>query len=123
VSEDRLSTELQNLLGEPAFLALAEAFGGTRLFIPSTDRENQLLPILGRVAVDQLAGRYGRSYLRVPLAREARARHYRATGMSNAEIARKLGLTETGIDKMFRRMGTRPAKGSADPRQLFLFDD
>nr|WP_277924248.1 LuxR C-terminal-related transcriptional regulator [Sphingomonas sp. CROZ-RG-20F-R02-07] len=51
--------------------------------------------------------------VRVPLAREQRALHYRAIGKSNAQIARALGITESAVDKLFRRRSDAPAKGSA----------
>ncbi len=118
--EERLSTELLRLLGEDAYLRLAEAYGGIRLFVPQAG-DTQLAEAIGTAAARVLTSRYGRSYLRVPLARAARARQYRSHGMSNAQIARKLGIAESSVDKLFARMPDKPKKGSADPRQLKLF--
>jgi hypothetical protein len=112
--QDHLSSELIGLLGEAAFVALTERFGGTRLHVPrSIGPEHELAQALGQEAADRLARSYTSATLRIPLARELRARHYRAQGLSNAQIARKLGITETGVDKLFRRMASPPVKGSA----------
>lgn len=121
MTETRLSAELLNLLGPDAFTRLAEQYGGTRLFVPATDGATQLSKALGREVAGKLAARYAGSYLRVPLAREHRARQYRERqALSNAEIARKLGITETGVDRLFQRMPNKPVKGR-DPRQADLF--
>lgn len=115
--EAGLTHELAALIGEDALIALAEAHGGTRLYVPADPAI--LAPLIGAQASARLTERYGRATLRTPLARERRARHYRARGDSNAAIARRLGLTETAVDKLFARMAAPPAKGS-DPRQLTL---
>lgn len=117
MNEAGLTEELAALIGEDALIALAESRGGTRLYVPADPAI--LTPAIGALAAARLADRYGGATLRAPLARERRARHYRAQGLSNADIARRLGLTETGVDKMFARMASPPAKGS-DPRQLSL---
>lgn len=119
--EDRLSSELLALLGERDFLRLVEAYGGTRLLVPNLSATESLVAAIGAEAVRALQSRHAQSTIRVPLARALRARHYRAKGASNAEIARRLGITETGVDKLFGRMKDRPAKGSSDPRQADFF--
>jgi hypothetical protein len=114
-----LTNGLKALLGDEAFVALAQAFGGTRLYVPATiDADHEIAQAIGLAAARRLSRRYAPDTIRVPLARNERARHYRAIGLSNAQIARKLGMAETGIDKLFARMTDAPAKGSA---QLSLF--
>jgi len=109
-----LSGPLLNLLGEAGFIALVEAFGGTRLYVPTTiAQDDEIAQAIGIDAAHKLSRRYAPSTLRVPLARELRARHYRANGLSNARIARKLGVTEPSVNKMFARMDNVPEKGSA----------
>ncbi len=120
MSEAGLSSELFNLLGKEDFLRLVEAFGGSRLYVPASEQGTALSKRLGGQAAAKLARSYAKTYVRVPLARELRARHYRAAGHSNAEIARRLGMTESGIDQLFARMVDKPRKGE-DPRQLQLF--
>lgn len=110
---ERLSSDLYALLGEAAFIKLTEEFGGTRLYIPnSLSADHEIVSVIGSAAADKLSRRYARDIIRVPLAREIRARHYRANNLSNGRIARKLGLTETGVEKLFARMDSPPAKGS-----------
>jgi DNA-binding transcriptional regulator LsrR (DeoR family) len=106
-------------LGEPATLRLIEEFGGTRLYVPTGDRAiadlGRRIGIDGAQALRVLCG-YDR--IRVPVAKAWRARIYRARGMSCAEIARKLGMTE----KHIQTLAASPAAGSARavPGQLAL---
>ena len=121
MSEPRLSAVLLELLGAEGLVLLAEHKGGRRLFVPKSPDGGALAGTLGQEAAASLARRYGGDYIRVPLARELRARHYRAAGASNAEIARRLGMSESGVDRLFNAMPNKPVKGSRDPRQGDLF--
>lgn len=110
---ERLTDDLIDLLGEEVFVLLVEAFGGTRLYVRHNPAPNDgLSETIGATNAALLAERYAPDVLRIPLARQLRARHYRAAGLSNAQIARKLGITETGVDKLFKRMPSPPKKGS-----------
>ncbi|MER8786291.1 hypothetical protein NKH71_00235 [Mesorhizobium sp. M0983] len=121
MSDELRSAELLAMLGPADFVRLAETYGGRRLYVPASGDDTDLAKNLGAAAAKKLARRYSGSYIRVPLARELRARQYRANGASNGEIAGRLGITETGVDKLFRRMPDKPVKGSHDPRQADLF--
>lgn len=114
-----LTEVLLRLLGPAGMVALAEARGGTRLYVRADGAS--LAAEIGAESAQKLASRYAGFYIRVPLARELRARHYRAAGCSNADIARRLGMSETGVDKLFNAMPNKPVKGSGDPRQGDLF--
>ena len=118
--EAGLSAMLLDLLGPVDLVRLSEKKGGTRLYVPATGRA-KLAKDIGDTAAQKLAERYAGDYIRVPLARELRARHYRANGASNAEIARKLGMSEPGVNRLFKAMADTPVKGSGDPRQGDLF--
>ena len=120
MSELRLAEMLLRLLGPAGLVRLAEKKGGTRLYVPAGD-SGSLAREIGTEATRLLADRYAGSYIRVPLARELRARHYRAAGASNAEIARRLGMSESGVDRLFNTMPGKPVKGSRDPRQGDFF--
>lgn len=113
--------QLSALLGPAAFIRLVETYGGTRLFIPEDGDDKDITAEIGEDARRKLADRWGGFHIRVPLAKEFRARHYRAGGLSNAQIARKLGMTEPGVNQLFGRMKSVPVKGSGDPLQLKLF--
>lgn len=109
----RPGPELQTLIGVKAFVRLAEAFGGTRLYVPtSIDPNHEIVIAIGEDAARKLVERLAPDVIKVPLARELRARHYRANGQSNAQIARRLGITETGVERLFQRMPDKPVKGS-----------
>jgi len=114
-----LTNDLLEILGEADLLLLVENFAGCRLSVPSafvnragtdtlgdrsTVRRSALAIALGEEATRKLSACFGGATLRVPLAREFRARHYRKQGMSNAKIAVRLGMTETGVDALFQRL-------------------
>ncbi len=120
---EKLTAELMTLLGEDAFVALTQNFGGRRLYVPkSIAPDHDLWRALGEPAARRLIARYMPAVLRIPLARDIRARYYRAHGRSHGQIASMLGLTETAIDKLFARMDNPPIKGSAAQLSLFSQD-
>ena len=109
---DKLSDVLLDLLGEEGLRRLAEFRGGARLYVSAAG--GALAGAIGAQAAGLLAQRYAGSYIRVPLAREIRARHYRGVlGLSNAAIARRLGITESGVDRLFQAMPKKPEKNTA----------
>lgn len=88
-----------------ATIQLAQAFGGTRLYVPQAMHAgHEIVQAIGPDAARRLAERFSPDVIRVPLARQLRAEHYRAQGSSYAEIARRLGITESGVDRMFSRL-------------------
>lgn len=111
-----LKTHLRAILGDEAFVALCQELGGTRLYVPYALRdEHDLVQALGRPAAEKLSRALAPATIRVPLARRERALHYRRAGLSNARIARRLGMTETGVAKLFGReegLPERPSKCS-----------
>jgi len=121
-ASEPLVAELVALLGERHFIALAEAFGGRRIYVPTkVNDDSDIAKAIGLNAARLLSGRKSPDYLRVPLARQLRACHYRAAGFSNGDIATKLGMTETGVNGLFARMDGPPIKGSEPERQFSLF--
>lgn len=114
-----IEAELEEVIGEDALLRLVEAFGGTPLYVPQQAKpDGEIVQAIGADAADALSARFAPDYIDVPLARERRARHYRAQGRSNTEIARTLGIGLRGVERLFRRLPDAPAKGSkTDPRQ------
>ncbi|WP_375292320.1 hypothetical protein [Sphingomonas melonis] len=105
---ERLTAELLEVLGEDDLFLLVEAFGGTRLNIPSNIRpKNEIALSIGFEAAERMSARFAPAVLRVPLCRELRAVRYRQMGRSNAAIARLLGITEGGVDKIFARMNAK----------------
>lgn len=119
--DEQLSENLLALLGEEDFVRLVEWRGGTRLYVSERD-VSTIAAALGDDVASKLAARYGNTIISVPLARALRARKYRQASLSNAEIALKLGITERGVDRLFKRMPAPPRRPKkVDPRQLKLF--
>lgn len=119
----QLTVHLRSILGEEGFVRLCEELGGTRVYVPYTMRDdNEVVRAIGRVAAGDLSKALAPATIRVPLARRDRALYWRARGLSDAKIARKLGITETGVGKLFGReavLPDRPGKARS-PAQLDL---
>lgn len=114
MSEKLTDQQLIALMGEAAFIAFAEAFGGRRLYVPTViGADHEIAKAIGADAARHLSERVSPDVIRVPLARDIRARHYRAAGLSNGKIASRLGITEPAVNRMFARMNDVPVKGSA----------
>lgn len=106
--DGQLSAELRTILGEDAFVRLCQEFGGTRLYVPLIVRdENAIVRAIGLAPARKLTHALAASTIRVPLARAERAAHYRRNGLSNGRIARKLGITESGVLKLLKRLDQR----------------
>ena len=103
-------------LDEDEVVALSESFGGTRLYIAiEPEKMPAVVKAIGLEAAKRLSAFYSPDVIRVPLSRSLRANHYRAAGMSNRQIARRLEMTETGVNRMLRQLereGILSPKGS-----------
>ncbi|MGC4407541.1 winged helix-turn-helix transcriptional regulator [Rhizobium rosettiformans] len=122
MSEDNVG-ELMTALGDDGFFALVEAHAGVRLYVPEDLARSELPKAIGFENAARLSKLYPCGYIKVPLARPFRALRYREAGMSNRDIARRLGLTESGVEKLLKRARTaNPGRGGKpkDPRQLEL---
>lgn len=96
---------LISIIGKAGTIALAERFAGTRLYIPRRVRPGHAISLaIGHEAASLLCENCGPGTIRVPLARDLRASQYRAEGLSNARIAARLGLTESGVRSMLKRL-------------------
>lgn len=105
-SDDRI--DLASRLTKAEMIALADDYGGTRLYIPSRmSREHRLARSIGFNSALTLSREMAGTYVRIPLLREARAIHHRSAGRSYAWIARRLGMTETGVEMLLRRAANR----------------
>ena len=121
--EHHLSRHLVHILGEADFVRLCEEFGGTRLYVPFKGSSSDVAEAIGTEAAEKLSRAMAPATIRVPLARRERALFYRRKDMSNARIARKLGMTETGVNKLFAAesdLSDRPGLARATP-QFELF--
>lgn len=119
-----LIKHLRAILGDDGFIRLVEELGGTRLYVSWEMKDgSDVVQAVGRVAADKLSRAFAPAIIRVPLARRQRALYYRKAGLSDARIASKLGMTENGVGKLFKReVGLPDRPGSAkNPAQLDLF--
>lgn len=101
-----IEQELIEYLGEEDFLKLVENYAGTRLFIAKLCKKEptKIERCIGRKAAEILDRYYGGCSIAIPMARALRAKRYREEGMSNSRIAVKLGITESGVEKLFNRL-------------------
>ena len=101
--EHHLSRHLMQILGEAGFVRLCQELGGTRVYIPYTCRDgSDLADAIGTEACEKLSRALAPATIRVPLARRERALFYRVhADLSNAKIARKLGITEGAVNRIF----------------------
>ena len=109
--------DLVTTIGRPATLALIEAFGGTRVYVPvAPNQASPLVRSIGREAALALSARLGGSsatnVLKVPLARDWRILAYREEGLSYREIARRLAITEDTVWRHLQRAEQTARQGS-----------
>ncbi len=117
VDAGQLTLHLQVILGEEGLVRFCQELGGTRVYIAYTMRdESDVVQAIGRELAEKLSRAMAPATIRVPLARRLRALFYRREGLSDARIARRLGMTETGVTKLFGReahLQDRPGKAKA----------
>lgn len=122
--EMALKAHLRAILGEEGFIRLCQEFGGTRVYVPKKPAPgSELVNVLGQDLAVKLSRAMAPDTIRVPLARRERALHYREIGLSDAKIARLLGITENGVGKLFARETNLPDRAgqSKTSAQLDLF--
>ena len=106
--------ELVSLIGKDAAAKLIDIFGGTRLYVPHSPHDDDLLTgSLGAEAALKLASIYGGDRIEVPnpTPRRARILELRETGCSVDAIARTLGCTRRRVFQVLAE--ARAAKRSA----------
>lgn len=105
-------------LGDEGYLALVENHGGTRLYVPRDRlRTSSLVDTLTIQHLTTLAGAFGGMYVRVPLDRDFMIEQYLKRGYSRQKIVRQLRVTESGYERMLKRLrknGTIPQPSSND---------
>ena len=103
---------LSDIIGAEATLALIEAHGGTRLYMPKRSAGSTPEAAIGPEAAAKLAESHGGETLRIPIAREWRVRCYRAMGMSYTQIAKKTGLHDGSVHRILQNASlTNPQLG------------
>ncbi|MBI2801267.1 MAG: hypothetical protein HYX63_13480 [Gammaproteobacteria bacterium] len=108
--------ELTECIGLNAALALVDAYGGTRVWIPEQYQpQHPLAKVIGVTAAKTLVGRYALDHLMIPKCaaalRSARDQAVRARydeGETARTLARAYGITETRI---YQIVAVRPHVG------------
>jgi hypothetical protein len=108
--EHHLSRHLLQILGEADFVRLCQELGGTRIYVPYKAEGSELANAIGGQASEKLSRALAPATIRVPLARRERALFYRRQGLTDPQIARKLGITENGVAKLFDREAELPER-------------
>ncbi len=116
-----------DVLGEKEAMAFLLEFGGAEVYLPASPRSRSLIvQRLGQDRTLALAQALSRMMssgqkLRVPTAKPWLAVCMRHEGMTTADIARRLHVTDATVRGWFQRKGVRRSPPKFDPRQLKLF--
>ncbi|AUN95894.1 Mor transcription activator family protein [Pseudazoarcus pumilus] len=114
--------ELVEVVGMSAALAIVEARGGIRFYVPVRfDPDHWLSKLVGCEAAQALIDYAAGDEIEVPrcaaalaAARERLIAAEAESGRSRAELARAYGYTERGIRKLLRRAEAREEERQAD---------
>lgn len=105
-----------DVLGEDGTIDLLLEFSGTVLYLPKSPRNSTLARRFGVERVAALAERLGEMYVRVPSQNRWLAAILFQRGLSKADIARKLRISDVTVRKYLREAGL-----DRDKRQGELF--
>lgn len=113
------------VLGTDGTVVFLLAFGGSELYLPVTPRaDSKLVEVMGMDAARALGAMAQRVMVpeRIPTAKPWIARVWRARGLPNAEIARRLHVTDVTVRRWIAGGGGEGiAADAGDPNQLSLF--
>ncbi len=105
-----LHDELLALVGPDSFLKLVESYGGNRIYVPHGARQDfdyDLSQKIGSEAAEKMMREYPGLQLRIPLAREFRVKRYNEDGLSNGEIAVRMVMSRSGVERIISRIRKR----------------
>ncbi len=112
-------------LGHDGAVDFLLAFGGAEIYITAHPKSRgQVIEVVGRRGAERLTEVAHRLPRRVPLAKRWIAAVLFAKGLSKAEIARKLHMTEVTIRAWLNKTpgpGSRSGSDPEGPTQLSLF--
>jgi orotidine-5'-phosphate decarboxylase len=105
---------LVDLVGEPAALAVVEAYAGTRQYVPRNAALgiNAVVAAITEKGAAALAAEYAGNYVRIPSCKAWRAQIYRARGETHPQIARRLGLDVVSVGRILQQAGMTVADPS-----------
>lgn len=105
------------ILGPEGAFEFLMQFGGAELYLASSPKRSRLVETIGAQKAADLAAEAHRLPARVPVAKRWLAQVLKSKGLSNAEIARKLHVTDVTVRSYLKGCDTN---GNFDPRQLPL---
>ena len=111
--------------GEDTVLAFLEAHGGTRLWVPRNPLKSQLCGMYGDELAITLSRELLHGWWNVPMLKGWRVVCYRNAGMTLSEIATRVGLSMSQVERLLaqaRRDGVhvRAARRFEETRQISL---
>ena len=99
--DERVVDSLRRDLGNKATIELLETAAGTRVYV---SKPQILADRFGETIAAYLCERCGEgTYFKVPVGRQFRAAYYNSLGLGCSAIARLLGCTEGGVERMLSR--------------------
>jgi hypothetical protein len=112
-----------DLVGDGPMLALLEAHGGTRLYIPDrVTNASPLAQLLGLKPAQRLARAYGRDTITIPMCKRWRIELMRQQGLTYAAIGRRLGMHEQSVFSAHSRSRRGTTKAPSDPQLRLQLD-
>jgi len=97
LAEEAVIDKLRRELGNKQTIQLLEAAAGTRVYV---SRSAILADRFGEAIAEYLCEHWEGNNFKVPLGRQFRAAYYNSMGLSCGTIARLIGCTEGGVDRM-----------------------
>lgn len=107
-----------DVLGEDVAVDFLLAFGGAELSVRDNPRQGQLVKLIGKAAAADLAMAAAHLPRRIPLAKPWLAQRLHEKGLSVAEIARTLHVSDVSVRAYLKRGGPR---NPPDQNQYSLF--
>lgn len=105
------------VLGDDLAVEFLLEFGGAELSLSSRPRDGRLVQLIGKEKAVALAQQAGHLPRRIPLAKPWVANKLRDRGLSVAEIARKMHVSDVSVRSYLKNGPKRPPP---DPRQYSL---
>ncbi|QIB34766.1 hypothetical protein [Ancylobacter pratisalsi] len=90
------------IIGPEAAFRLAEAHGGTRVYVPHKAAGSDLAKIIGDDAAALMTTEWQGVQVKIPVAREWRCVTYRSRGDTYDDIALRLGCDISTVHKILR---------------------
>ncbi|KDE20674.1 hypothetical protein AZ09_04305 [Acetobacter aceti 1023] len=114
---------LVNAVGEDAALLFIESAGGQRIMVPRNAPGSLLSDLYGAELAAELVNHHGGSSYQVPLVKTWRAHVLARRGLSNNEIASRLGISWRQVSNLLQSDPSldRKVGRGINPNQMDMF--